>query len=407
MATIENLLAACGYGSKVNRMVATAIREGKEGDIKKSIDKEPKLVNKRLSLMRVTPLHLASLHGHLNVLNLLLERGADPNARCLKSKTPLMLACKGGNVACVERLLECGANVVAFESWNGRTCLHYAAKGGHYDCVDRLLAAMRLGPVAESWGFSRLVNVRDSNIGATPLHLAARAGHVAVCGLLLDNGAIVSATTSTTDFSPEHGSTPLHFAARGNSVEVVRELLAWGADRTHKNMLGYTPYGIALKHGYVACARMLNPNVAEPLVWPSPCKLMSDLEPKVKTVLKDALAAANQEKQTYLSCHIQKEFSASASKHHCEESTQNDATQGEALGVKEICCICFERQCTIEVVDCRHQMCASCTLALCCNNKPHPTIPFSPPLACPFCRRIICGFVLARPKKVELNHNDM
>jgi hypothetical protein len=34
-------------------------------------------------------------------------------------------------------------------------------------------------------------------------------------------------------------------------------------------------------------------------------------------------------------------------------------------------------------------MCALCTLTLCCHNKPNPTSAYSPPLACPFCRRSI------------------
>ena len=37
---------------------------------------------------------------------------------------------------------------------------------------------------------------------------------------------------------PENGSTPLHYAARSGSLDCVEELLAWGADRTYKDMMG-------------------------------------------------------------------------------------------------------------------------------------------------------------------------
>lgn len=64
----------------------------------------------------------------------------------------------------------------------------------------------------------------------------------------------------------------------------------------------------------------------------------------------------------------------------------------------ELCCICFDQVCTIEVQDCGHQMCAQCTLALCCHNKPNPkTASLNAPL-CPFCRSNIAQLVVANVK---------
>lgn len=77
--------------------------------------------------------------------------------------------------------------------------------------------------------------------------------------------------------------------------------------------------------------------------------------------------------------------------------------RGECLsnqkGVQEVCCICFEQFCTIEVMECGHQMCATCTLSLCCtHSKPNPAFPFTPTPSCPFCRHSIGHLILARPK---------
>jgi hypothetical protein len=57
------------------------------------------------------------------------------------------------------------------------------------------------------------------------------------------------------------------------------------------------PFGIAVRYGNAACAALLDPQAAEPLVWPSPLKFMSEgeLEPEAKTVLEAALAQANGE----------------------------------------------------------------------------------------------------------------
>lgn len=68
----------------------------------------------------------------------------------------------------------------------------------------------------------------------------------------------------------------------------------------------------------------------------------------------------------------------------------------------ELCCICFDQVCTIQVQDCGHQMCAHCTLALCCHNKPDPTTACLTTPVCPFCRSSIAQLIVA---KVKLNKN--
>ncbi|KAL6579010.1 putative E3 ubiquitin-protein ligase xbat31 [Orobanche minor] len=132
-----------------------------------------------------------------------------------------------GKISCVTKLIEAGANILMFDSINGRTCLHHAACYGYSECLQFILSAARTSQVASSWGYSRFVNVRDGK-GATPLHLAARQRRPECVHMLLDNGALVCASTSGYGIP---GSTPLHLAARSGSRGCVRELLAWGADR--------------------------------------------------------------------------------------------------------------------------------------------------------------------------------
>ena len=63
--------------------------------------------------------------------------------------------------------------------------------------------------------------------------------------------------------------------------------------------------------------------------------------------------------------------------------------------VEEVCSICFEQACTIEVRECGHQMCAACTLALCCHTKPNPATQGQPLPTCPFCRGSISRLAVA------------
>lgn len=60
----------------------------------------------------------------------------------------------------------------------------------------------------------------------------------------------------------------------------------------------------------------------------------------------------------------------------------------------DLCCICFDQVCTIEVKPCGHQMCAHCTLALCCLKKPDPSTGCTPGPVCPFCRGAILQLIV-------------
>ena len=57
------------------------------------------------------------------------------------------------------------------------------------------------------------------------------------------------------------------------------------------------PYAIALKRNHGACAALLNPSTAEPLVWPSPLKFISELNLDAKVLLENALMEANRERE--------------------------------------------------------------------------------------------------------------
>ncbi|CAN6442605.1 unnamed protein product [Victoria cruziana] len=373
-----------------------AVREGDMETIVSLLDREPLLfLQATTTYDKLSALHLAAANGHLEVLSLLLDRFVHPDVLNRHKQTPLMLAAMHGKISCVQKLLEAGANILKFDSSQGRTCLHHAAYYGHSDCLQAILSAAHCTPIADSWGFARFVNVRDGT-GATPLHLAARAGRPDCVHILLDNGGLVSASTGGHGVP---GSTPLHLAARGGCLDCVRELLAWGADRRQRDSSGRIPYAVALKYRHGACAALLNPDSAEPLYWPSPLKFISELDPHAKILLERALMEANRAREKDILKGIADSSLSSALSDNSLEDNISEVSDSE------LCCICFDQVCTIEVQDCGHQMCAHCTLALCCHSKPNPVTSCSAAPTCPFCRSNIVQLVVAKPK-IDVGEND-
>ncbi|MEZ4235102.1 MAG: ankyrin repeat domain-containing protein [Myxococcota bacterium] len=162
---------------------------------------------------RVPALHRAR---SLAVLDLLLERGADPRALDADGRTALF-ACAAardaGAVERMERLLERGADPKA-QTASGTSALHSAASLGNAAAARRLVAA---GCPVEN---------RRKKIDQ-PLHLAAGRDDVPLATLLLDAGARLEPVAYTI-----HGgeATPLHVAAEADAVGVAELLLARGAD---------------------------------------------------------------------------------------------------------------------------------------------------------------------------------
>lgn len=64
-------------------------------------------------------------------------------------------------------------------------------------------------------------------------------------------------------------------------------------DRVYRRI----PYTVAFRHNHRTCAALLNPSSAEPIVWPSPLKFISELNEEAKALLERALMDANKERE--------------------------------------------------------------------------------------------------------------
>jgi ankyrin repeat protein len=123
-----------------------------------------------------TALHLAAHHGHRQVVEALLARGADLHSRSRNARenTPLHAAAAGRRAEIADLLLAHGADVRAAAA--GWTPLHLAAGNGSVELAEVLLAA---GAEVEARGPD----------GRTPLAIAVERRHDRVADLLRRHGA--------------------------------------------------------------------------------------------------------------------------------------------------------------------------------------------------------------------------
>ena len=94
----------------------------------------------RYSTRALTPLMLAIYRDHPELVQLLLTRGADANARNGSGQTPLIMAAAGGQLEIVSLLLARGAELDAADEI-GNSALMWAAFWGHQEVAAALLEA--------------------------------------------------------------------------------------------------------------------------------------------------------------------------------------------------------------------------------------------------------------------------
>ncbi|MCS5707524.1 ankyrin repeat domain-containing protein [Candidatus Berkiella cookevillensis] len=103
--------------------------------------------------------------------------------------------------------------------------------------------------------------------GQTALHIAIQKNYLDVTCALLENGANIDAYARDSAY---HRMTPMHYAALTGNLVAARLLLNWGADITLENGDGLNPASLALKHGFVAIAKVINQqaNYKPKFAWP-------------------------------------------------------------------------------------------------------------------------------------------
>ncbi len=171
-----------------------------------------------------TALDRAAYYDIGECIQILIAAGANVNATS-DTETPLYNASDSGNAQVVGILLNSGANVNARLKY-GSTALMAASSANHPKILNALLVA------------GADVNLSDTQ-GYTALRLTLSQNQSECCRALVSAGADVNAKTFN-DF------TPLHFAAVEGNPDTIRVLIQAGAKLNARDKWGRTPLDMAI-----------------------------------------------------------------------------------------------------------------------------------------------------------------
>ncbi|KAL6634317.1 hypothetical protein ACP70R_026988 [Stipagrostis hirtigluma subsp. patula] len=172
----------------------------------------------------MTPLTFAIDFGNVDVVQYLLDHGADTEIRISTGLTPLVYAIGKGNCEIVKALLCKGANADALTT--AGAALHFAAHNGRDDIV-KILLDHHADYNKIAWGTNR------------PLVYAIYARSLKCVKLLIEAGADVQGIGT---------ETPLALAATDGLTDILKCLVQAGADPNVRDGFGLTPIENAARY---------------------------------------------------------------------------------------------------------------------------------------------------------------
>ncbi len=213
-----------------------------------------------------TLLHLVAKKGYKDIARLFIANGADLNAKNEYGNTPLDIAVHYGHLNIIMLLIDSGAEI-------NSNVLFYAFNQGNQDMIESLIL------------HNANINIQN-NAGETPLHIAVNQGDKHIIQSLVSHGAsvgnridllhqvidrgheniaelLIKAANPNIKYSNDMGNTLLHLAAEKNYQGITRLLIEKGVNVNAKNKYGQSPLDLAILSGRAKTVQLLIDEKAE------------------------------------------------------------------------------------------------------------------------------------------------
>jgi len=220
---------------------------------------------------KYTLLILASANGNLEVVNYLLNKGANVRAKTDQGVSSFSLAAEKGHLEIVKALYRKNSSILEQKDKKGRTALIWAAMKGHLDVVKFLVSE------------NADTNLQ-SNEGETPLLVASTNNHDDVVNFLTGRENTVTGTLGGTttgrfpanndvliseaskgkwntvrslinnrnmNYQDKNGKTALIAAAENGHEQLVSELITFGVDVNLKKQNGISALHLESQNGHL------------------------------------------------------------------------------------------------------------------------------------------------------------
>ena len=198
-----------------------------------------------------TMLHQAAAQGDVELVRLLLRRGAKPNVRNREGNSPLSFSCLGtahGHSECSILLLQAQADELGPNA--KQTLLSHHITAGQTNVVRFLLEDIAAEDLNSISSDNLPLPLHTADNLPLPLHTAAVLGRLDCMQLVLDSRADLDVPNSS-------GVTALFSACLGGQVDSATLLLDHGASVDHVEVHGCTPLYGAAKKGHAECLQLL------------------------------------------------------------------------------------------------------------------------------------------------------
>ncbi|KAF0891755.1 hypothetical protein E2562_010950 [Oryza meyeriana var. granulata] len=233
--SILRMLLQNGYSSSATHLGRTLLHHavlcGSAGAVQtllaSGVDHEAPVKTSRSSRSR--PVHMAARLGQPEILEMLISKGCDVNARAEGGDVAAILSARHKREDCLRILVSDGADVALLNS-AGESAASVACSGGWKAGFERaVLGVIRSGTIPRS---------SDRNV-FSPMMFAARCGDAAAMEVLL------AQPDMDIDEQDVDGCSPIMAAAKEGNVDAFRALVFAGANVKLSNKRGETAIGLA------------------------------------------------------------------------------------------------------------------------------------------------------------------